>query len=307
MLLEFLQNTSWKMNGYFNNSLVLEEIKIYQWLYSLFVLNFPPLLFGRSQKGLKYYSVFILYLLYTLLLLLSVIYAAHQHNFIVKRATLEHQLDSLTEIATYMQNIGMAVMQMIISYKTWFCYKELLEILLRIKNLEGVINKLCPDFIRSRKLRQTLFLSNGLFLILLISFLVYLNFYLIAGNMDILDKCLVVFFLMSVQIKFVEYGLYVQVIYVFLKLLLKILKNLKEQVENDRDRNLPLPGHYQKTLRQNQQLLLEIWYLVYRLENYFGWPILMLIIFNGNIILCTVSWAYVQYVYSSDSMYQICK
>ncbi|XP_065365707.1 putative gustatory receptor 98b [Calliphora vicina] len=88
-------------------------------------------------------------------------------------------------------------------------------------------------------------------------------------------------------------------------MLLESLKCLREKVENEVDRQQPLVGYYHKTLRQNQACLMEIWFVVYKLEQYFGWSILILFFYNGIIILCTVSWAYVQYLYEIKATYQI--
>lgn len=182
-----------------------------------------------------------------------------------------------------------------------------MEILFFIKKLELEMFNICPIKLKEQKLRIRLLFSTGLSLIISVTLLVIYNYYLLAGNMDLYARILVIFFLMSVHIKFLEYGCYIQMIYEYLIVLRKSLKSLQEKCNREKPRQSNLKTYYWELLRKNRLALLELWYLVYKLEKYFGWSLFLLIFFNGIVILCTVSWAYVQYLYASDSIYQICK
>ncbi|KNC32871.1 putative gustatory receptor 98b [Lucilia cuprina] len=123
--------------------------------------------------------------------------------------------------------------------------------------------------------------------------------------MLLLDNLLLSFLMMSLQLKSLEYGIYLQIIYIFLKHLLRNIKELKENIAKEPNRRVSLARIYSKTLKQNQIDLMEIWTLANKLEQYFAWPILLLFFYNGIDILTTTSWAYVQYVYETRLIYQI--
>ncbi|XP_065365704.1 putative gustatory receptor 98b [Calliphora vicina] len=198
----------------------------------------------------------------------------------------------------------MAALQILMEYKSCCCHHKLLEIMQLINKLEQNMLEICPVMFKDQKLRKRLMLTTGLCLFIMVSFLIYLHYILVATDLPQIHKLLVVFFSMTVQMKFLEYGIYVQLIFEYLLMLMKSLECLKGKVENE-DRQEPLAGYYQQTLRKNQVSLLEVWFLVYKLEQYFAWPILLLFFHNGIVILCTVSWAYVHCLYETDSVYQI--
>ncbi|KAM7348672.1 putative gustatory receptor 98b [Cochliomyia hominivorax] len=294
------------MNAYLNSSILLKELKIYQWIFTFFGFNFPPVLLYRSQRDNKYLIMLTVYILYSLLLLAASLWAAHKHNYIVSNATFRHQLDSMTEIITYLQNCGIAGLQIVFLYKSCCQHKKLLDICFLIKKLEdNLIRPKRPIMFKQQRLRQRLFFSSGLFLVTFIAFSFYLNYYLIANDLNWKAKLLVICFLITIQMKFIENAIYIQLIHEYLELLWVSLECLKMKLENEEQRTKPLAGYYSKALRHNQETLMEIWYLVYKLQQYFSWPIFVLFFFNGIHILCTVSWAYVQYVYETRSVYQI--
>lgn len=300
------------MSVILSDSILLKELKVYQWIFSLFGLNFPPVLLYNLKKDFKYYIILVIYFIYSIILICFVFWAAYVHNIIVKDATDFFHLDSMTEILTYIQNIGMFLLQLLMEYKTWFRKEKLKEILFFIQKLELQMLNICPVIFKQQKLRIRLFLSTGLSLIILISLLVMFNYYLVAGNMNLNARILVIFFLMSVHIKFLEYGCYIQIIYEYLIMLRNSLICLQEECNQEKfnwkmPRDSSLKTYYWETLKSNRLALLEFWYLVYKLEKYFGGSLFLLIFFNGIVILCTVSWAYVQYLYAIDSMYQIGK
>ncbi|XP_065365705.1 putative gustatory receptor 98b [Calliphora vicina] len=288
-----------------NASILLKELKPYQWIFSIFGLNFPPFLIYRSHKDVKYYLVLIIYFLYCVILFVDAVWAAYIHSVIIKGWAVTLQLDYLTEVVTYMQNIFMAGLQLVFLYKCWCGHLNLLEILQLINKLEHNMLKICPIIFKNQMLRKRLLITTSLFLIMLVSFLILLNYYLTATNLELRNKLFFAFFLMVVQIKFLDYGIYVQLIYEYMLMLLKSLQCLREKVENEVDRQQPLAGYYHKSLRQNQACLMEIWFVVYKLEQYFAWPIFILFFYNGIIILYTVSWAYVQYLFEIKTRYQI--
>ncbi|XP_037809733.1 putative gustatory receptor 98b [Lucilia sericata] len=295
------------MDGSLDDSILLKELRIYQCIFSVFGLNLPPFLIYRSHKGVKYYFVLITYIMYSLILLAAAIWAAHRHNYIVKKAALRYNLDVMTEYVTYIQNVAMAGLQLLFEFKSCCCCHKLCEILLSIRKLELKMLTMCPAILKEQALKRRLMMTTAPGLFLSVSFLIYFNSMLLGGDLELKNKLLAVIFLMTIQIKFLEFGSYVQLIYEYLSMLLKSLRCLKEKVTNTTARKKPLEWYFWKTLKQNQASLIEIWLLVYKLEQYFAWPILLLFLYNGIIILCTVSWAYVRYIYETNPVYQISK
>lgn len=95
------------MSAFLSDSIFLKELKVYQWIFSLFGLNFPPFLLYNLQKNFKYYIVLVLYLIYSIILICFVLWAGNVHNVLVRDVTDLFHLDSMTEILTYIQNMGM--------------------------------------------------------------------------------------------------------------------------------------------------------------------------------------------------------
>ncbi|XP_037809750.1 putative gustatory receptor 98b, partial [Lucilia sericata] len=275
------------MDGSLNDSILLKELKIYQWIFSVFGFNLPPFLIYRPQKDVKYYFVLIIYILYCLILLGGAIWAAYVHNIIVRKATLRHHLDFMTELVTYIQNVAMAGLQLLFVYKSCCCHRKLWDILLSIKKLEQIMLTICPIMFDDQVLKKRLLLTTAPGLFFSVSFLIYFNIMLLASNMELRDKLLAVIFLMTVQMKFLEYGIYVQLLYEYLLMLLKSLRSIKGKVENAVGWKKPLEWYFCKTLRLNQGALMKIWFLIYKLEQYFAWPMLLLFFYNVIIIMCT--------------------
>ncbi|KNC23469.1 putative gustatory receptor 98c [Lucilia cuprina] len=164
---------------------------------------------------------------------------------------------------------------------------------------------ICPVILKKQLLRRCLMTTTAPGLFILVSFLIYFNVMLIGIELELKYKFLAAMFLMTIQIKFLEYGIYVQLIYEYLSMLLESLRCLKENVNRSAERKQSMDWSFCKYFKQNQACLQETWLLVYRLEQYFAWPILLLFLYNGIIILCTVSWAYVRYIYETEFVYQI--
>ncbi|XP_023298656.2 putative gustatory receptor 98b [Lucilia cuprina] len=293
------------MDGNLEDSILLKELKVYQWIFSIFGLNLPPFLIYRSQKDFKYYFVLLIYIVYCLILISTAMWAAHSHNDIVKKGTLRYNLDFMTALVSYIQNVAMAGLQLLFEFKCCCCYHKFCEILLSIRKLERNIFTMCPVILKKQPLRRCLMMTTAPGLFILVSFLIYFNVMLIGIDLELKYKFLAAMFLMTIQIKFLEYGIYVQLIYEYLSMLLESLRCLKENVNNSAERKQSLDWSFCKYFKQNQACLQETWFLVYRLEQYFAWPVLLLFLYNGIIILCTVSWGYVRYTYETEFVYQI--
>lgn len=292
------------MTEFINNCILLKTLKPYQWIFAIFGLNLPPFLLSQKEKDLKYQAFHLLYLFYTVLLIILAVWCSHDHIVLVMNATSKYDLDGLTKLSAHIQSVLIVILQLQTIYKIWFNSQTLKNILQTIENMETK----SPFHLREQQLLRRLLSRTGLCIIVLSVLLFYLNFQLIVQNMFLPLRLANIFSLMSVQLKSLEYGIYVQVIYEFLEQLFKSLKNLKEKIDKESWKRLePLSFYYVKGLKQNQLLLLEINSLVEKLEQYFAWPILMLFFFNGLSILCTVNWGYVRYTYETQNWNQFCK
>ena len=292
------------MAEFVGKCILLKNLKVYQWFFAIYGLNLPPFLIYRKKKDLKYYGFYLLYLLYNMLLIILVIWSMNGHIVLVIVSSVRNSFDRMTTLSAHCQNVLIVIMQIQMIFKVWFASQNLENILKTIENIETK----SPFHVTEQQFARRLLSRTGLCLIILSFLIFYLNFQLIAMDMALGLRLGNILFLISVQMKSLEYTIYMNVIYEFLEYLLKNLKSLKERIDKEPLKRIyHLEYHYVKSLKQNQLLLLEICLLVDKLEQYFACPILTLFFFNGISVLCTVNWGYVRYIYETEPVNQICK
>lgn len=129
-----------------------------------------------------------------------------------------------------------------------------------------------------------------------------------AKEMSNLVRVIFSVFVVTIQVKCVEYGVYLQLIRDLIEALGESLKSLKIQLENSKCfPHQRVPWSLWKQLLRNQQNLNNILNLIDRINLYFAGPIFIIFYLNGITILNTINWAYVGTLYEHNNEKQICK
>ncbi|XP_061392666.1 putative gustatory receptor 98c [Musca vetustissima] len=117
----------------------------------------------------------------------------------------------------------------------------------------------------------------------------YTSYVIIASDMPTLGKLCNSFFLAALQMKCVEYMIYLQIIY-------DIIHRIHLNLENIPKDTIGCWSIVQRLIKCQQQLN-KTWFLVERLDRYFAAPIFLLFLHNGLCIVYTVNWAYLRIIY----------
>ena len=290
------------------NCILLKCLRIYQWIFTLFGLNLPPFLLYRLEKDFKYYTASIVYQVYCVTVLIIAIWTVIVHNYAVYGIANIHHLDGITKNMAYIHNIALASIQILLHLKTLYGNQDLKLILDTIKVVNEKIFKLRSMVCVRQKLCFEILKTFGFSFILLSITVWYLILNLLSNDISLRDRSFIAFINVSLQMKFLEYGVYMRMILDYMNVTINNLKNLKTKVnEQNLRQSKKLLFSYVDDLRNNQAVLLDICDLVYKFEQYFTWPIMTLFLYNGLVILNTCNWAYMRYLYETDEVHQICK
>lgn len=205
-------------------------IKFYQWIFTIFGLNLPTSLYYGDIQPLKKYLLFVCYLFYSILQIIIAVYITYTHNILVNAAVIKHQLDSITRLLSYIHNATVVILKGSIVMNMFMKHQELVQILNLIRQLEREI--IPPDTsYRGDTGKWKLFKLSGPWLIFLVTVLIYLNYFVIAPTMIISLKIIIIICIAFMQVKCIEYAVYIQMVYFFIDSVRKSLLYLKFQME----------------------------------------------------------------------------
>lgn len=285
-------------------SVYIKSINIYQWIFSVFGLNLPPQLLKAVRRNSINSLLITFYLTYCILIVVFAIGISHIHHVIITNKSEISKVDVLSKLLTYTQNILLVSVQILLEIKTLRNYRDLRNILNLIAYLEDSMTVQYKSYFKKSLLKWKLLSITGLNLILLTVFVISLNYIMILGTITIEFRLGILFLMSSLQVKCMEYGMYVQLIYEFMSCLCQTLARIIEEIED-----VPLSTLHssQQTLVQqlmhNQLLLNRILLLVSSLSKYFACSMLMIFFYNAEAILNIVNSAYIIGIGSGLSLY----
>lgn len=289
-------------------SQLLQATFIFQWIFSIMGINLPPLLYycpnGCNKKFITY--LWFCFGIYTLFLIVLVIWIVYVNNVIVDYVIFSNDLDSITSVLSMGVNIIVAFVQIIAQLVAVFKHNSLKMILTRIAQLERDILSYFREYQlqedqefytnfqrRYQQFSRVIVIRFGLFSIFFSITMCYVNYHLVANIMELQYKILTLILTLALQLKSVEYCIIVQIINELLRSLQISLRHLKLQMAK-LERNSIMLKFYHGQLMSNQYLLNRIWFLAKNIEEYFAVPMLVLYLFNGIAITHTINWSYVR-------------
>lgn len=284
------------------SSLFVKIIQIYQWIFCIFGLSLPPTLYKGNVNRFKRYLIFIIYIVYCIILFCLTLYTNHIHNKLALIRIRSTQIDCITITLSYSHNVALIIVNGFMEFTTIWRYPDVVGIMNLIEIMDNECSRPESFIIKGKYFKSKLFRNFGIWLVVWCMLFMYATYCITGGNlMDVAIKIIISFFVLTVQIKCIEYALYLQIVHEFIDRARKSLKNLKTQLENkptSRDDNIP--WHFIKQLKHNQQYLSRLWFLANEINKYFAGPILLLFYNNGIAILYTFNWAYLSSLFESN-------
>ncbi|XP_061392665.1 putative gustatory receptor 98b [Musca vetustissima] len=216
-----------------------------------------------------------------------------------------HRLDCITELLSYGHNIGLILAYGIMEVAMFWQRNNLKEILREIDEMENELFNEINQQNGSKKFQ--LFYITGIWLIFSSVNFSYLTYFLTGAEvMPICYKCIISLYVVAIEMKFLEYRLYVQIICHLMEGICIALERIKSQMEQfRRPEHERLPYFMIQQLLRNQQLLNRLWLMVYKVNVYFALPLALVCCQNGIAILFTVNWAYVRSLFEHGETNQI--
>uniref|UniRef100_A0A1I8NR08 Gustatory receptor n=1 Tax=Stomoxys calcitrans TaxID=35570 RepID=A0A1I8NR08_STOCA len=278
-------------------SIYLKFINIYQWIFSIFGLTVPPPLLQGNLNRWIHSLLFLLYMGYCLLLIAMALNMALIHHVAIENVNRQYQLDATTRILSYSQNILLVAGQISMEFMALGNYKKLGRLHMMIKELEYNMKSLCNGNFRANPLKWKLLRISGLSWLILVGVMLNLNNTLTSEFANMEFRIAVLFFMAAVQVKFIEFGVYIQLVYEFLLHVHRQLVYLIAQIDKAcqlqfTEENPSWP--FVQKLMKIQMILNGIVLLVNKLLDYFSWPLLFVIIYNGEALLNVVNLAYLR-------------
>lgn len=287
----------------------LNLLQFYQWIFCIFGSNLPPILYRQDFQGFQRQLFMAFYGFYAILLFAVTIFANCVHNTLAHTFTMMNRLDCITELLSYGHNTGLIFAYGTMEASMFWQRNRLTEILKDIQEMENELMSMNEVTKTRVSLKWKLFRISGIWLIFASGNFLYLTYFLTGGRlMHFSFKFIISLFVVAIQLKFVEYGVYVQIINDIMEQLYNALEAIKCNVEHfPRPVHGGLPHLVSHQLLRNQQLLRQLWLLVHKINRYFALPLGLMFYQNGVAILFTVNWSYVRSLFESDDTNQICK
>uniref|UniRef100_A0A1I8MW65 Gustatory receptor n=1 Tax=Musca domestica TaxID=7370 RepID=A0A1I8MW65_MUSDO len=242
--------------------------------------------------------MFGIYLIYCILLAILALYTSHVHHQFILNNSVQYDLDVITKILSYAQNFLLVGVQIFIEIKTFFNGNTLRDLLELLADLEHELDEQCQDLFTKSSLKWKLLKISGLSFMTLVGLLLYLGQFLTQDTMDIPFRIGILFFMAAMQMKCIEYTVYLQVVYEFLEALWRNLVMIIEKIEHQ-------PSNFEmiNRLLKNQLILNRILFFVNRLGEYFAWPMLMVFFYNGEAVLNIFNSAYIKHLNQKQDEY----
>ncbi|XP_073834624.1 putative gustatory receptor 98b [Musca autumnalis] len=274
---------------------------MYSWIFSLFGQTLPPVLIDKNRNCWLHCLLFSIYSIYSIVLGIFALYTSHVHHQIISHNSFIFDLDVITKILSYAQNILLVGVQIFMEIKTIFAGNQLRDLLELLAELEYdliVQCAQCPNSFNKYALKWKLLKISDISFVVLLTFLLYLGKFLTAEAMDTSFRIGILFFMAAMQMKCIEYSVYVQVVFEFLQAvygnLVSIIQNLEHQ-----------PANFDliKQLLKNQMILNRVLSFVSRMGEYFAWHLLAVFFYNGEAVLNIFNSAYVIHLQQNQDEY----
>ncbi|XP_017041591.1 putative gustatory receptor 98d [Drosophila ficusphila] len=284
-----------------NRSRLLTSARPYLQVLSVFGLTPPPLIFDRTLSSkLKCYLI-TGYACFSFVIILIVIYECYANIGALQLHIKQFHAEDFSKVMGKIQKILVVVMAMGNQLNMLLNFRRLKIIYEDIADLELDIEEVSAGFTEKRKwlsFRYRLAICIGLWMVLLVDLAPRLIVVGLAPFLTSTNRFLTEIILLMLQLKSLEYCIFVFLIYEMIlrvrHILLQILSEVKACNCNTRIQELCV------TLKQNQLLVGRIWKLVGEIGIYFTLSMTLLFLYNGLTILHFVNWSIIKSINPKD-------
>ncbi|XP_022212016.2 putative gustatory receptor 98b [Drosophila obscura] len=273
---------------------VLSAARPYMLIFSVFALTPPPNFFDRTtNQRLRRYSI-VGYGFYSLFILGILICMSYVSVLALNEEIEQYRLEDFTRAMGRVQKIVLIIMGIVNQLNMLLNYRRLGHIYEDMADLEMEIDDASQCFGGQpgrNSFRYRLAISCGLWLVLLVGLMPRMTLQAMGPWVTFPNNILSELILIMLQLKCLEYCVFVVMVYELVLRLRHTLRQLQSELAdcNQSDMLQALCV----ALRRNQQLLGRVWRLVGELERYFTLPMMFLFLFNGVTILHVLNWAYI--------------
>ncbi|XP_016949686.1 putative gustatory receptor 98d [Drosophila biarmipes] len=283
-----------------NRSRLLTTARPYLQVVSVFGLTPPPIFFTRTVRRRRRGYLIVGYTCYLLAILLVIIYECYANIVALHQELDLFRTDDLSRVMGSTQKIVVVLMAICNQLNMLLNFRRLRRIYEDLADLEKDIINSFPFSVEERGMsfRCRLAIFVGLWMVLLVGLIPRFTLVGLGPFLHWTNKVLTELVLIMIQLKSVEYCVFVFLIYELVLRLRHVLQQIMVELEdcNCRTRIQELCV----TLKRNQLLVGRIWSLVGEIGEYFTLSMTLLFLFNGLTILHIVNWALIKSINPND-------
>ncbi|EDW68279.1 putative gustatory receptor 98b [Drosophila virilis] len=280
---------------------LLATARPYLQFFSLVTLIPPPSSYARDSDLCRRRLLIFAFGCYSCCVLLLGMYVTYVNIITLNFEIRILEVEDFTSALGIVQKIFYTILLAIIHVNMLICFRRLGHIYMNIAALELDLDDASLSFgglVKRTRFRQRLAHVIGLWIMFLLLAFPIITVPVMTEYMSWRNKILTEFLLLVLQLKGVEYVLFVVIVQELLLRLRHTLIYLQQELADCNQRVL-LQALCLALLR-NKQLMARVWKLVGELEAYYLLPMLCLFLYNGLAMLHIVNWAYIQAFNPSD-------
>lgn len=283
---------------------MLTAARPYLQLLALLTLTPPPNFYERVTQRCERLLLMLGFGCYSFCFLLLAIKVTYVNIVILNFEILILEVEDFTSAQGKIQKLCYPILLAVIHGNMLIYFRKLGSIYVEIAALEQDIEVASQSFVelgKRFKFRQRLAKFIGLWLAFLTIAFPCVSVPSLTDYMDWYNKIFTEFILMVLQLKIVEYGLFVVLVQELLLRLRCSLIHLQQEFTTCEQR--VLLQALCVALQRNKLLVARVWKLVGELEVYYTLPMLFVFVNNGVAMLHIVNWAFIQTLNPNDCAY----
>ncbi|XP_043651440.1 putative gustatory receptor 98d [Drosophila teissieri] len=284
-----------------NRSRLLTTARPYLQVLALFGLTPPPVFFTRTLRRRRRGLFIAVYGCFIVSISLVVCYECYANIVALQKEVRQFHADDFSKVMGKIQKVLVLVIATCYQLNMLLNCRRLGRIYEGIAALELDVDNASKDFTARRywwSFRFRLALCIGLWMVLTIGLVPRLTLRRLAFYLHWANKLVTEVILIMLQLKSLEYCLFVLLIYELILRVRHHLKQIHEELQDCSCRN-----RIQElcvALKTNQLLVGRIWEEVGEIGSYFSLSMALLFFFNGLTIVHVVNWGLIKSINPND-------
>ncbi|XP_017041592.1 putative gustatory receptor 98b [Drosophila ficusphila] len=273
----------------------------YLQIFSIFALTPPPQSFGKTSYNRLRWYLMAGYFCYAAAMLALVFTVTYINIMAINEEVLDYNVADFTRVMGSFQKGLISVTALANQINMLFNYHRIGRIYEDVADLEKDIEKASQCYggqYQRYSFRFRLLITVGVWLVLMVFLMPRFTYSAMGHYVSWPNKIITEFVIVMLQLKAMEYCVFVLLIHELILHLRRTLLQLQEELEdcNQKDMLQALCV----ALKRNQLLLGRVWKLQGEMCSYFTLPMMILFVYNGLTILHVVNWAYINTFLQND-------